>query len=159
LKTTHPVPFSEIQKILNKKGRWEGELIHVTKDNKPLTLSCKKILITEKDGEKYIFETNRDITERLHFERNLTFLSESSKVLATSLDYKTTLANIAQLAVSYIADWCTVDVITEKGIEQLAIAHIDPQKGIHLIWIQKQVYQMLFVKVRQNIIPKLLTRC
>ena len=128
LKTIYPVPFSQMQAAFNKKGRWEGELIHVMKNNKPLTVSCKKVLITEKDGGKYVFETNRDITERLHFEKNLTFLSESSKSLATSLDYKTTLANIAKLAVPHMADWCSVDVTTEKGIEQLAIAHVDPQK-------------------------------
>jgi len=128
LRTVHPIPFFQIQSLLLKNGRWEGELIHVTKDNKPLTVSCKKVLITEKDGRKYVFETNRDITERLYFEKNLAFLSESSKVLATSLDYKTTLANIAELAVPHMADWCSVDITTEKGIKQLAITHVDPQK-------------------------------
>lgn len=128
LKTKHPIPFSKIKSILFNTGRWEGELIHVSKDNKPLTLSCKKILITEKDGTSYILETNRDITQRLLFEKNLEFLSESSKIFATSLDFKTTLRNIAKLAVPHIADWCSVEMKTEKGIEQLAVAHIDPKK-------------------------------
>jgi len=128
LRTVHPIPFPKILANLNKNGRWEGEIIHITKNNKPLTVSDKKVLIKEKDGKRYVFETNRDITERLYFEKNLAFLSESSKILATSLDYKTTLANIAELAVPHMADWCSVDITTEKGIKQLAIAHVDPQK-------------------------------
>lgn len=128
LKTKHPIPFPEIEKILQKTGRWEGELIHVTKEGKPLFISCKKVLIIDKDGSKFILETNRDITEHHRIEKNLEFLSESSKILATSLDYKTTLASIAKLAVPHIADWCSVEMKTENGIEQLAIAHVDQKK-------------------------------
>ncbi|MBD6614441.1 response regulator [Komarekiella sp. 'clone 1'] len=39
------------------------------------------------------------------------FLSEASCVLASSLDYHTTLNSVAQLAVPTLADWCIVDVI------------------------------------------------
>ncbi|MBW4683859.1 MAG: response regulator [Komarekiella atlantica HA4396-MV6] len=39
------------------------------------------------------------------------FLSEASCVLASSLDYHTTLNSVAQLAVPALADWCIVDVI------------------------------------------------
>lgn len=128
LKTIHPIPFFKIQSILLKEGRWEGELIHITKNNGRRTISCKKVLFTEKNGAKYVLETNRDITERLRFENNLQFLSDSSKILASSLDYKTTLKNIAELAVPEIADWCSVEMKTKNGIEQLAVAHIDPKK-------------------------------
>jgi len=128
LKTVHPIPFSQIESILNEKGRWEGELIHTTKEGKPITVSCKKVLFTEKDGKQYVLETNRDMTERSQYQKHLQFLSESGKILSSSLGYKTTLKNIAMLAVPHIADWCTVDIKTEKGIEQLAVAHVDPNK-------------------------------
>jgi PAS domain S-box-containing protein len=128
LKTIHPIPLSKVESQLFKKGRWEGELIHVTKNNIKHTVSCKKIMFTEKDGTKYVLETNRDVTDKLRFEKNLRFLSDSSKILASSLDYKTTLTNIVKLAVPEIADWCSLDMKTEKGIEQLAVAHIDPKK-------------------------------
>ncbi|MEH2368213.1 PAS domain-containing hybrid sensor histidine kinase/response regulator [Nostoc sp.] len=39
------------------------------------------------------------------------FLAEASSVLASSLDYRTTLTSVAQLAVPTLADWCIVDVI------------------------------------------------
>jgi PAS domain S-box-containing protein len=128
LKTVHPIPYSQIQSILNKNGRWEGELTHTTKENKPVTVSCKKILISEKNGQKYILETNRDITERIYFQKNLEYFSEASKILSSSLDYKITLGNIAMLAVPHMADWCSIEIKTDKGIEQLAVAHVDPKK-------------------------------
>jgi PAS domain S-box-containing protein len=56
------------------------------------------------------------------------FLAEAISILSSSLDYETTLANVARLAVPQFADWCAVDIANEKGIERLAIAHVDPQK-------------------------------
>jgi PAS domain S-box-containing protein len=59
----------------------------------------------------------------------LAFLAESSRLLASSLDYETTLSRVAQLAVPQIADWCTVDVLEEDGsIRPVALAHKDPEK-------------------------------
>lgn len=71
-----------------------------------------------------------DITEQKKIENNLRFLSEASKILASSLDYQTTLNNVACLAVPEIADWCAIDLINEKEeLQQLAIAHVDPKKA------------------------------
>ena len=44
-------------------------------------------------------------------EKRSNFLAEASSVLASSLDYRTTLTSVAQLAVPTLADWCIVDVI------------------------------------------------
>lgn len=57
------------------------------------------------------------------------FLAEASRVLASSLDYETTLASVARLAVPDVADWCTVDLLDAEGkLERLAVAHVDPAK-------------------------------
>jgi PAS domain S-box-containing protein len=69
-----------------------------------------------------------DVTERVRLERVQHYLSEVSTVLASSLDYQTTLERVAQLTVPELADWCTVHIKEEGTIEQLAIAHIDPAK-------------------------------
>jgi PAS domain S-box-containing protein len=70
-----------------------------------------------------------DVTERVQLERAQRYLSEASAVLASSLDYQTTLERVAQLTVPELADWCTVHMIEEDGaIEQIAVAHIDPAK-------------------------------
>jgi signal transduction histidine kinase/CheY-like chemotaxis protein len=50
-------------------------------------------------------------------------------VLGQSLDYTTTLAAVARLAVPEIADWCSIHMLAEDGsIMPLAVAHVDPQK-------------------------------
>ncbi|PSN79716.1 hypothetical protein C8B47_10260, partial [filamentous cyanobacterium CCP4] len=70
-----------------------------------------------------------DITDRVKLEQAQQYLSESSAVLASSLDYQTTLEQVARLTVPQLADWCTVHIVEENGtIDQIAVAHIDPAK-------------------------------
>jgi len=58
-----------------------------------------------------------------------TFVAEASELLASSLDYETTLKNLATLAVPGFADWCVIDLVTREGsIERVALAHVDPAK-------------------------------
>src|SRR6185295_1008973 len=68
-----------------------------------------------------------DLTERKHAEEAWRFLAEASATLASSLNYESTLAAVARLAVPQVADWCAVDVIGENGqLERLAVAGVDP---------------------------------
>nr|AAT41884.1 putative two component hybrid sensor regulator [Fremyella diplosiphon Fd33] len=76
-----------------------------------------------------------DVTEQVRLERAQRFLAEASAVLASSLDYQTTLEQVAQLATPELADWCTVHIVAADGaIEQIAVAHSDPAK---LAWAQQ----------------------
>lgn len=71
----------------------------------------------------------RDISKQKSAEDNLKFLSEASRMLASSLDYKTTLDNIGQLAVPKIADWFSVEMLNHKGeFELLTLVHKNPDK-------------------------------
>ncbi|HEY9734832.1 MAG TPA: PAS domain S-box protein [Trichocoleus sp.] len=57
------------------------------------------------------------------------FLAEVSSVLGSSLDYEQTLQSVANLAVPYFADWCSVDLLNEdRSISRVAVAHSDPEK-------------------------------
>jgi PAS domain S-box-containing protein len=59
----------------------------------------------------------------------LAFLLRASELLAASLDYEQTLAQVARLVVPRLADWASVQVLDEDGtLQQLAIAHVDPDK-------------------------------
>src|SRR5579883_95067 len=60
--------------------------------------------------------------------RNFEFLAEASRLLASSLDYTTTLNTIAQAVVPGLADWCIVDLARDGGFERLAVAHVDPKR-------------------------------
>lgn len=101
----------------------------------------------------------RDITEReqvdasrnelLHREQlarfaaestreKLSFLAEAGAVLSGSLDYMTTLRQVASLAVPRISDWCAVDVLDEDGrLERLSVVHTDPDK----VALAEEVYR------------------
>jgi PAS domain S-box-containing protein len=63
-------------------------------------------------------------------EIRLKFLADASQLLSSSLDYETTLSNVAHLSVPVCADWCAVDIFEEGGrIRRLAVAHSDSQKS------------------------------
>ena len=71
-----------------------------------------------------------DVTELKQVEQAQRFLAEASRVLADSLDYEATLATIAKLAVPSVADWCGVDLATDRPLEaqRVAVEHVDPAK-------------------------------
>lgn len=59
----------------------------------------------------------------------MTFLADASVVLASSLDFRKTLARVARLAVPRLADWCGVELVGADGsIQSVGMAHVDPEK-------------------------------
>jgi PAS domain S-box-containing protein len=85
---------------------------------------------TEMDGQRVLLSILRDITARQQATRSIEFLSEASKVLASSLDYQTTLTAVARLCVPELADWCAIDVVEPDGsLQRVAVAHTDPAKA------------------------------
>jgi PAS domain S-box-containing protein len=70
--------------------------------------------------------TATDIDDRKRAEEQWTFLLEAGDTLATSLDYRETLSQVAQLAVAKVSDWCTVHIVEPDGsVAEVAIAHRD----------------------------------
>ncbi|HEX6308381.1 MAG TPA: ATP-binding protein [Longimicrobiales bacterium] len=63
-------------------------------------------------------------------ERRLALLAEASARLAASLDYLASLANLAQIVVPEIADWCIIHLVDDSGVPRLvAAAHGDPAQA------------------------------
>ncbi|MEP6800665.1 MAG: ATP-binding protein [Acidobacteriota bacterium] len=61
-------------------------------------------------------------------EARSSFLARASEVLASSLEYRTTLASVARLAVAEVADWCLIDMRESDGtLKSLATEHADPR--------------------------------
>src|SRR5215210_1538251 len=104
-----------------KEGRYEEEGPRVRRDGSRFWASVLITPLKDKNGNLRGFsKVVQDITERKHTDDVLRFLAESGATLASSLDYRATLANVARLAVPTLADWCAVDVIEEDGsIERL----------------------------------------
>jgi signal transduction histidine kinase len=70
-----------------------------------------------------LLEAERTLRERI------SFLAEAGELLWSSFDYEQTLAQLAQITVPRLADWCTVDMVSEDGrrLVRLAVAHPDPE--------------------------------
>ena len=78
-------------------------------------------------------ERDRALVEAEAAKNRLLFLAEASDLLATSLDYDTTLALVTRLAVPYLADYCSLDVVEAGGsLRYVMAAHVDPSKE-HLV--------------------------
>lgn len=85
-------------------------------------------------------ELEREARERAEAaQRRESFLSEASSVLSTSLDYTTTLEDLARLVASHVADWCTIELFDDSGASSLvAAAHANPEGDAVLGHIRKE---------------------
>ncbi|MDQ1557157.1 MAG: hypothetical protein QOD32_217 [Pyrinomonadaceae bacterium] len=102
----------------------------MAKDGRAVWVEAQSSVILEDTGRPVGMRgVTMDISERMRQEVNEHFLAEASTALSSSLDYETTLATVARLAVPQFADWCGVDMADEDGLlRRLAVAHVDPAK-------------------------------
>ncbi len=70
----------------------------------------------------------RDISDLVLSEHYQRFLAEAGALLNSSLDYETTLTNVAKLSVNGLADWCTIHLVRDSQIVFQSAAHSDPEK-------------------------------
>ena len=119
-----------LSKVRQGKYLRHYETMRKKKDGSRLHVSLTVSPIRNNEGKVIgISKIARDITERVKNRENLKYLSRAGEVLASSLDYRTTLLNLTHLAIPYFADWCTIDMLNQDGdIEQVAISHKDPEK-------------------------------
>src|SRR4051794_10848384 len=75
-----------------------------------------------------------DVTERRAAARRDAFLARAGEILESSLDYETTVRNIARISVPEIADWCAIHMLGDDGtVRLMAVAHADPERE-RLAW-------------------------
>jgi GAF domain-containing protein len=94
-------------------------------------LLVKASAVTDPASGRTVAAVNviEDVTEERRAREAATFMSEASRLLASSLDFEETLDALARAAVPRIADWCGVDLVAEDGrLETVGVAHVDPEK-------------------------------
>jgi PAS domain S-box-containing protein len=81
------------------------------------------------DGElELVVNVFHDITSERLAEERIRFLAEASTLLSSSLDYEATLAELAQLLIPRVADYCIVDAVEDGRLRQVVISHRDPER-------------------------------
>ncbi|HEX8851595.1 MAG TPA: ATP-binding protein [Gemmatimonadaceae bacterium] len=66
--------------------------------------------------------------------RRVIFLSRASAALSSSLDVRSTLDAVAQLAVPELADWSFVEMLDEEGVPRPAAIHHADEAKVRLGW-------------------------
>jgi PAS domain S-box-containing protein len=65
LQTVFPRPIEEIEAELVRQGRWQGELVHITRDGRRLVVASRWAVQTDEEGRPVAFlEVNTDVTEQ-----------------------------------------------------------------------------------------------
>jgi PAS domain S-box-containing protein len=129
-----PVPMEKLpgRRALAGDPSPEPMLVRFRAHDDPVTrwTRIKATPVFGEDGNPLLaINVLEDMTEVREAHEGQRFLAEASAILASSLDYETTLANVARLAVPRVADWCGVDVLDEDGdIRHVVVAHTDPAK-------------------------------
>jgi PAS domain S-box-containing protein len=72
LATRFPVSYQGIEASLYETGRWEGNVVQVTREGEEITVSCRKALKVGRSGSpENILEISRDVTASLRAEEAL----------------------------------------------------------------------------------------
>jgi GAF domain-containing protein len=75
----------------------------------------------------YAAETEARSTAERERDR-MTFLAQASQLMEAPLSVEERLQRLADFAVSGIADWAAVHLVRGEQVEQIAVAHLDPEK-------------------------------
>ena len=69
LKTSWPIPVEQVEAALATHGRWDGNIIHRTKDGREIVVASRQA--AKRDGDHGVLEINRDITAQHYAEEAL----------------------------------------------------------------------------------------
>jgi len=111
-------------------AEWNEEREEFCKGGSKVWINARAVRIDDRAGHPIgILGISHDITDRKKAEQRQRFLSQASDVLASSLDYETTLDSVARLVVPELASWCRIHLVNEAGVlELVTVMHPDPAK-------------------------------
>ena len=114
---------ANLEQLQHGKG-WSGEFLMQRRDGTNFIARVSASLIQSEPRTLISFVSNaRDSTEHQQLRAANRLLAEVDSLLVDTVDYKTPLAALVELAVPQLADWCAVHLVQADGsIEQVALA-------------------------------------
>lgn len=141
--TVHPEDQPAVMDALARAYR-EGEVTSVrfrwlAADGRPVWFDTHVSPVKSRGMVVGLRGVNIVVDKQQRVDELLNFVVEAGRVLASSLDYHSTLHNVAHLAVPQIADWCAVHVIDADGeLAPVSVAHVDPER---VAWVREMQEQ------------------
>jgi PAS domain S-box-containing protein len=124
----------QAQEAMDQLGRgesWMGEFMVRDRDGRDFPVLVSDSPILNADGQMIgVIGTSMDITEQRRREERQRFMAEASRVLASTLDYSTTLNSVATLAVPHLGDWCLVHVRETEADPLVPVARVVPDHAL-----------------------------
>ena len=132
----HAPSLSVEHRIVRPDGevRWLEAKAHLSygADGAPTELVGVVVDITERQASQQAsaaaYQARELAMERAGaVERRIALLARAADLLDAPLDLDAALQEVANLAIDVLADWCTVDLVTEgQHLHRAAVAHRDP---------------------------------
>ncbi|GAC1313602.1 MAG: SpoIIE family protein phosphatase [Vulcanimicrobiaceae bacterium] len=117
----------EVLPAVRRDGRWSGELrLRNFRTDEAIPIDYN-VFTLEDGGTPVGFATvSRDLRDRNRVEAGLRALAETGAAMYGSLDFQTTLRNVADAVARSFASVCTVDVVdADRKIRSIAASHDD----------------------------------
>ena len=115
---------------LQGDGNYDAEYRLVDADGRSRWVQSRGRVERAADGRPIrLLGVTVDVSELKTAEENTRLLADAGETLGASLDYQSTLQNLARVVVPWLADWYTVDLVTEAGaLERVSVHHPDPAR-------------------------------
>jgi signal transduction histidine kinase/response regulator of citrate/malate metabolism len=123
------LPIITRKNTLGAIGLTFNEEQEFTDNTKTYLLTIAQQVAQALDRAK-LYELEKSARQNAEISKDkIRFLNEATKILSSSLEYKKTLTNLANIVVPQLAEWCGIDIITEDGkLQNLVVAHEDSHK-------------------------------
>ncbi len=69
-----------------------------------------------------------DVTNERRQEAQEKYLAAATAALSSSLEYESMLGTLANLLVPDLADWCSIHLLEQNELKNVAVSHADPKK-------------------------------
>jgi len=86
LRTVSSIPLRDINELLLRERRWEGEMRQVARDGRPLVVESRQVLLGDGLSSEFrLLAINRDITARKEIEESLRESEQQFRTLANTI--------------------------------------------------------------------------